>query len=61
MGGLFTNSEKFAKELKRAGKEAGEPLWKLPLQNEHRQNMKATHGDLNNKSKNPYFFKKSLF
>jgi len=51
--GLFTNSDKFAKELKRAGKQAGELLWKLPLGNENRQNMKATHGDLNNKSKNP--------
>jgi len=54
MAGLFTNSEKFAKELSKIGKSVGEPFWKLPLLAENRQNMKGTYGDLNNKSKNPY-------
>lgn len=53
MAGLFTNSEKFSKELSKIGKKIGEPFWSLPLLPENRTNMKGTHGDLNNKSKNP--------
>lgn len=51
---MFTNSEKFAKELIKAGKDCGELMFKMPLLAENKSNMKGNHGDLNNKSKVTY-------
>jgi len=50
--GLFTNSDELAAELNQVGNEACESLWRLPITDEHRDDMKSTLADLNNKGRN---------
>jgi leucyl aminopeptidase len=53
-GGLFSNNDLFAKSLEEAGKEHGEPLWRMPIMEEHRETIKRDAADLNNCGKIRY-------
>ena len=52
--GLFSNDDDMAKELLSAGKKAEEPLWRMPIMNEHREGVKRSASDLNNCGKSRY-------
>ena len=46
--GLFSNNDEFAAHLLQAGKDVGEPLWRMPIMAEHRETIKRDAADLNN-------------
>lgn len=46
--GAFTNNEELLDKIKAAAKEAGEPLWQLPLSKEYKNLIKGDRGDLKN-------------
>lgn len=46
--GAFTNNEELLDKIKTAAKEAGEPLWQLPLSKEYKNLIKGDRGDLKN-------------
>lgn len=48
--GSFCNDDSFHDVLHRAGEHCGERIWRLPLWNEHKQYLKATHADIVNAS-----------
>lgn len=52
--GLFANDDNLANDLLDSGKTTFEPLWRLPIFNEHREAMKSSFADLNNKGKTPF-------
>ena len=52
--GLFSNDDALVNDLMDCGKQTFEPLWRLPITNEHRDAMKSSYADLNNKGKTPY-------
>lgn len=49
--GLFSNDDEFAKQVEASGKRAFEPVWRLPIFDEHRDAMKSAYADLDNKGK----------
>lgn len=49
--GLFSNDDGLANELYSLGQETNEGLWRLPITDEHREDMKSNIADLNNKGK----------
>ena len=52
--GLFSNDDVLAKCLKQSGDRTFEPVWRMPIMDEHRESMKGLQSDLNNKGKTPY-------
>ena len=46
--GLFSNDEVMAQKLLDAGKTTNEPLWRMPIMQEHRKGIKREAADLNN-------------
>lgn len=46
--GAFTNNEELLNKVKTAAKEAGEPLWQLPLSKGYKDLIKGDRGDLKN-------------
>jgi leucyl aminopeptidase len=52
--GLFTNDEKFSSDLVRASEEVLEPVWHLPINNEHREDIKSSFADMKNAGKDRY-------
>ncbi|HTM09914.1 MAG TPA: leucyl aminopeptidase [Verrucomicrobiae bacterium] len=48
VAGLFSNDQPLADALMRAGKEAGEKLWQLPLVKEYRDEIKSSVADMKN-------------
>src|SRR5438309_3303926 len=46
--GLFANDNRLANRLLSAAEAAGEKLWRLPLIDEYRENLKSDVADLNN-------------
>lgn len=46
--GLFCGDDRLRRHLIEAGEFTGERLWPLPLWDEHREQMRGTHGDLVN-------------
>ena len=46
--GAITNNEDFMSEVEEASKKAGEPVWLLPSNDEYRELIKGTFGDLKN-------------
>lgn len=46
--GLFSNNDSLAQKLLDASAESGEKLWRLPLLEEHRDDIKSTTADLKN-------------
>jgi len=53
--GLFTNSDELSKNLINVSEDVNEPLWSLPIKEEHRKAMKGKFSDLNNAGKGYYF------
>ena len=51
--GLFTNNDKLAAHLIKAGEETGEKLWRLPLSKDYDQQMDSEIADIRNISTNP--------
>lgn len=49
--GLFSNDDGLANQLYSLGQESNEGLWRLPITDEHREDMKSAIADLNNKGK----------
>jgi leucyl aminopeptidase len=52
--GLFSNDDKLAEMLQSSSKRSFEQIWRLPIMDEHRETMKSSFADLNNKGKTPY-------
>jgi len=52
--GLFCNSNTLAKDLEASSKAMFEPVWRLPIMEEHHDAMKGKFSDLNNKGNTPY-------
>ena len=46
--GIFSNSDELVGKLTDASNVATERLWRLPIFEEHRNNMKGVNADLNN-------------
>jgi len=46
--GVFCEDENLRKQLLAAAEDTGERLWRLPLWDEHREQLKGTHGDIVN-------------
>jgi len=52
--GMQSNDDKLSEDLLASGKATFEPLWRLPITDEHREAMKSSSADMNNKGKTPY-------
>jgi leucyl aminopeptidase len=52
--GLFSNDDDLAGLIADAGKSVDESFWRLPIFDEHREAMKSSFADLNNKGNTPY-------
>ena len=48
VSGLFANNDDLAKRLMTAAAAAGERVWRLPLVDEYRENLKSDVADMNN-------------
>ncbi len=48
IAGLFSNSEKLAKDLEAASKRTGDHLWRLPLYKSYKEHLKSDIADLKN-------------
>ena len=46
--GLFANDDELAEKLLKAGRETGEPLWRMPLGDEYDQAIKSDAADMKN-------------
>lgn len=46
--GLFTNNDSLAERLVAAGKESGEPLWRLPLGKDYQKQLESKVADMKN-------------
>jgi len=49
--GIFSNSDKLVSELAEAGNKSCESIWRLPIFDEHREDMRSSIADLNNKGR----------
>lgn len=49
--GLFSNDVKLTEEFKAASKTSFEPVWHLPIQDEHKEMIKGDIGDISNMGK----------
>lgn len=48
-GGLFTNDDEFANQIMASSARSFEPMWRMPINDEHREAMTCTpYADLNN-------------
>jgi leucyl aminopeptidase len=54
MGGMFTNNSEMGGEIDRAADEVHEPVWQLPITDEHREDLKSPFADLKNAGKDRY-------
>ena len=52
--GLFSNDDKLAKLVEKAGEESGERVWRLPIDEEYRSLLESEIADICNASKNRY-------
>ncbi|MGE3974990.1 MAG: leucyl aminopeptidase [Bdellovibrionales bacterium] len=50
--GYFCRDTKLTKVIEDSAEESGEPIWQMPLVDEHGEDMKGTYADLNNISHN---------
>jgi leucyl aminopeptidase len=60
-GGLFATEDRLAAALERAGKETGEPLWRLPLVADYATSLRSDVADANNSPGNPGAITAALF
>lgn len=52
--GIFSNDDDLVKDLMEAAEKVEEPLWRLPILEEHRKGMEGKYSDLNNAGKGRY-------
>jgi leucyl aminopeptidase len=52
--GVFSNNTELVNKLKIASEEVLEPIWHLPINEEHREVIKGKVSDLNNVGKDRY-------
>ncbi len=52
-GGLFSNNDELSKHLLEAGEETGERLWRFPLWDDYKKELKSDVADVKNFSGNP--------
>lgn len=52
--GIFTNDEQLSGDIVSAAKEVQEPVWHLPINDEHREDLKSPFADLKNAGKDRY-------
>jgi len=52
--GLFSNDDGITEELKVASKQSFEDVWHLPIQDEHKETIKGSYGDISNTGKSRY-------
>ena len=52
--GLFSNDDSLSENLVKSGQRTFEPLWRLPIMDEHREAMKGKQSDLNNSGTKRY-------
>ena len=52
--GLFSNDDAITEELIDASRAAFEPVWHLPIQDEHKETIKGRDGDISNTGKSRY-------
>ena len=48
IAGVWCNDDKLMKSLDKAGEVTGEPVWRLPLDDDYRKMMQSKHADLHN-------------
>jgi leucyl aminopeptidase len=48
IAGLFSNNDELADALLQCSKESGEPLWRLPLVKEYKDDIKSSVADIKN-------------
>jgi leucyl aminopeptidase len=48
VAGLFGNNESFCRDLVAAGQQAGERVWRLPLDEDYKEQLKSNVADLKN-------------
>lgn len=48
VAGLFTNNDELAEALLKCGQESGEPLWRMPLVKEYKDDIKSSVADIKN-------------
>eukprot|EP01017_Pseudomicrothorax_dubius_P009191 TRINITY_DN13081_c0_g1_i1.p1 TRINITY_DN13081_c0_g1~~TRINITY_DN13081_c0_g1_i1.p1 ORF type:complete len:527 (+),score=105.26 TRINITY_DN13081_c0_g1_i1:60-1640(+) len=53
-GGLFSNNDELAQELLAASQVVNEPLWRLPISEEHREEIKGSYADLDSIGKSRF-------
>lgn len=49
--GVFSNDDDLIGELKKAGEQSFEPIWHLPIADEHKETIKGATGDICNTGK----------
>ena len=52
--GIFSNDDELAKSIIASGDRTFEPFWRLPITDEHRDNMRGKQSDLCNLGKTPF-------
>ena len=52
--GLFTNDDTLSENLVKSSERTFEPIWRLPIMDEHRETMKGKQSDLSNSGKSRY-------
>ena len=61
LGALFANDDQLAERLLEAGRAAGEPVWRLPLDEEYEPLIESTFADANNAGGSPGAITAALF
>jgi len=52
--GVFSNDDDLISELKEASKQSFEPIWHLPIQEHHKEEIKGKYGDISNTGSSRY-------
>jgi leucyl aminopeptidase len=60
-GGLFTPSDELAAALLQAGDDTGEPLWRMPLEDDYAELLSSDIADANNSSAQPQAVTAAMF
>ena len=61
LGGLFTDDDDLAEELLAAGRASGEPVWRLPLEQDYLDRIESTVADADNAGGTPGAITAALF
>ena len=52
--GVFSNDDEIVTDLREASEQSFEPIWRLPIQDEHKETIKGATGDISNTGKSRY-------